>query len=662
MVRSLIRFPTALVALLLLVACATPASRDHDAERQATLAVLATSDLHGHILGYDYYRLREDPTVGFDRVATLVAEARAIYPDTLLLDNGDTLQGTPLADWQARVRPPACDERLAIHAAMDLVGYDAATLGNHEFNYGLPFLSQVTGIPFADEQPECRGPDFPLVLSNVMRVGDGRPLLPPRLLLQRNLRATDAQGRTSTLPIRVGLIGLAPPGILRWDARHLTGQVRMVDALQAARRQVDALRSQGADIVIALLHGGLDAQPWDSGMDNPGWHLAASGLVDAMVLGHEHRRFPDPQADAPAFAALPGVDVGNGRVHGVPAVMPAFWGRALGVIELALRHRDGRWQVDAENSRSRLMSITDADGTPVDADPVIAERIADAHQGTLDYVNQPIAHSDIDMTTFFADVGDSSALDVVNRAQADFLHTLIDASRPDLRGLPLLSAAAPFKTGSAGPDDYTQVAAGALAVRHAADLYLYPNTLVAVKVNGAQLKLWLEQSARRFRQIDPTLTTPQPLVDDNVPGYNFDVIEGVRYVIDITRPVGERIVALEHADGRAVDSDEWFLVASNNYRAGNGRAFGLDAEAVVVDTQVGNRDVLIDWMREQGRIQARPAQSPPAWRFAAWPESVQVLFTTRAGLTPAAVFGAHRLRRLDEQTDGYARYLLTVDR
>lgn len=647
--------------LLMLAACATPPAGERDDELRGTLAVLATSDLHAHVLGYDYYRLRDDPGVGFDRVATLIARARAQYANTLLVDNGDTIQGTPLADWQARVRPPGCDGRLAIHVAMDAVGYDAATLGNHEFNYGLPFLSQVTGVPFADGQPACRGPDFPLLLSNVER-DDGEPLFAPRLLLQRNIHVTGTSGAARTLPLRIGLIGLTPPGILRWDARHLAGQVRMVDALQAARRQVAALRAEGADIVIALLHGGLDAQPWDSGMDNPGWHLAASGLVDAMVLGHEHRRFPDPQADAPAFAALPGVDVGNGRVHGVPAVMPAFWGRALGVIELALRHRDGRWQVDADNSRGLLKVITDADGKPVDADPRIAERIADAHQGTLDYVNQPIAHSDIDMTTYFADVGDSSALDVVNRAQTDFLRALIDASRPDLRGLPLLSAAAPFKTGSAGPDDYTQVAAGALAIRHAADLYLYPNTLVAVKVNGAQLKLWLEQSARRFRQIDPTLTTPQPLVDDNVPGYNFDVIEGVRYVIDITRPVGERIVALEHADGRAVDSDEWFLVASNNYRAGNGRAFGLDAEAVVVDTQVGNRDVLIDWMREQGRIQARPAQSPPAWRFAAWPESVQVLFTTRAGLTPAAVFGAHRLRRLDEQTDGYARYLLTVDR
>lgn len=647
--------------LLIAAGCATQRATDRDVERRATLALLATTDLHGHVLGYDYYRLREDPGVGLDRVATLIAQARQRYPNTVLVDNGDTLQGTPLADWQARVRPPDCQARLAIHAAMDLIGYDAATLGNHEFNYGLPFLSQVTGVPFDANDAVCRGPDFPWVLSNVVRADTGESLFPPRLLLERTIRFDPDGGGAQALPLRIGIIGLTPPGILKWDARHLAGRVEMVDALDAARRQATSLREAGAEVVIALLHGGLDTDPYDSAMDNPGWHLAASGLVDALVLGHEHRWFPDHRSDAPAYAEVPDVDVASGRVHGVPTVMPAFWGRALGVIELALVHRGGRWQVDRAASRSLLQAIAPADAKAVEPDSRIAERIAIEHQGTIDHVGQAIAESATDMTTFFADVGDVSAIDVVNQAQADYLRAWVRDQRPDLAGLPLLSAAAPFKTGTAGPDDYTQVPAGPLAIRHAADLYLYPNTLVAVKITGAKVKAWLEQSARRFNRIDPAATLAQALVDADVPGYNFDVIDGLRYVIDISRPVGERIVDLRHADGRPVEPDEWLLVATNNYRAGGGMAFGLDAADVVIDSQVGNRDVLIDWLRGRARVSAERSDVGAPWRFAPLATSGDLLFTTRAGLARTLRFGPHRLRWLDDLPDGRARYVLTVD-
>ena len=373
-------------------------------------------------------------------------------------------------------------------------------------------------------------------------------------------------------------------------------------------------------------------------------------------------RFPDPQSARPAYGDLPDVDTGAGRVHGIAAVMPAFWGRALGVIELRLRHREGRWHVDREGSRSLLLPTAGKDGAAVAPDPRVAGLVERAHAGTLAWLEQPIADSSIEMTTFFADVGDTSALDVVNRAQMDYLRERIDADWPQLRGLPLLSAAAPFKTGKAGPDDYTQVAAGPLAIRHAADLYLYPNTLVAVKLSGAQLKAWLEQSAKRFNRIDPAIATPQPLVDTDFAGYNFDVIEGVRYVIDITREAGSRIVELRHADGRPVADDERLLVATNNYRAGNGSPYGFDDSALVIDTQVGNRDVLIDWLRSQRRVDARAPGEDPPWRFATLPPQAFVTFSTRAGLPARQTFGTHRLQHLSDSTDGRATYRLTVAR
>lgn len=656
--RPLLRLATGLL-LLCLAACAVHPAQDRRGDLHATLAVLATSDLHGHVLGYDYYRLREDPSGGLDRIATLVAQARARYRNTLLVDNGDTLQGSPLADWQARVQPPDCSGRLAIHEAMDRLGYDAGTLGNHEFNYGLPFLSRVTGVPFNGDDPGCRGPNFPLVLSNLVRTQDGTPLLPPRLLLERHLYATTSDGRGRVLLLRIGLVGLAPPGILRWDHRHLDGRVRMADALQVLQAQVAALRTEGAEVIVALVHGGLDASPWDPGMDNPGWHVAASGLVDAIVLGHEHRRFPDPRASAPPYAELPGVDVAHGRVLDVPAVMPSFWGRALGVIELPLVRRDGHWQVRRASGRAFLMDVVDDQGTPVPADAGVADTVAEAHAGTLAWLARPIAESAQERSTFFAEVGDTSALDLVNQAQADYIRALVATSHPELRDLPLLSAAAPFRSGAAGPDDYTQVTAGPLTQRHAADLYLYPNTLVALKVTGAQLKAWLEQSARRFRRINPDVAAPQALVDTTVPGYNFDVIAGVHYVIDLTRPAGGRIVDLRHPDGRPVAPDEPFLVASNNYRAGNGAGIGLGAEAVVIDTQTGNREVLIDWLRQRGHT-GTPAEVP-LWRFAPLPARVKVEFTTRAGLPAEVRFGPHRLRHLRDLGDGRAIYCLHID-
>lgn len=659
--RSRWPIAAAFLVALVLTACAAPrGSDDTDAATisgGATLTLLATSDLHGHVLGYDYYRLHEDGEIGLERLAGLITQAREHDPRSLLVDVGDTIQGSALADWQAREQPPACDRTLAIYEAMSVLAYDAATLGNHEFNYGLPFLRRFTGLPFDDRGQTCRGPGFPIVVSNLTDAGSGEPLYPPRLLLERELPVRSDDGQVRLVPVRIGIVGFVPPRILDWDRSHLTGRVQVEGMLESSRREVEQLRDEGADVVLALVHGGLDARPYTPQLENAAWHLAAQGGIDAMVMAHQHQRFPDPDNPRRAFADIPELDHERGLVHGIPAVMASYWGKGLGVIELALRHQDGRWQVHHPDSHSRV--LTHGDERPA---PSLRAAVRAEHEATIAHVSQPLARSDFDLASHFADVGDVSALQVVNMAQAQFIADHVDQHLPHYRDLPVLSAAAPFRTGFAGPDDYTLVPAGDLAVRHAADLYLYPNTLVAVLVDGAGLKAWLEQAARRFNQIDPGHSGPQDLVSNRFPGYNFDVIHGIQYVIDISRAPGERIVELAFR-GRPVADDQQFIVATNNYRAGSGSAFGLDQEQVIVDTRLESRQVLADWLRrEQSLARVRHSAELP-WRFAPLNLAGELVFTTGAGQpepAPGMLPIGHRLRHLGEAGPGQVRYALDL--
>ncbi len=641
-----------------LAACSTtPGPRPESA--RATLAILATTDLHGHVLGYDYYRLRTAPEIGLDRLAPLIAQARQEFANTLLVDNGDTLQGNAMADLQAGPLLPPCDQPLAMHKAMNHLRYDAGVPGNHEFNFGLPFLRRVTGQVFDASGARCAGPDFPLVLSNVTSVADGQPLFAPSLLLERQMTVTGADGEVRQLPLRIGVIGTVPTAILLWDRAHLDGEVIAESPLAAARREAAALRARGADIVLLLSHGGIETSPYSPLLADSAWHLARDAGIDALVMGHQHDVFPEPDNPDRDFADIDGVDHQRGSVHGVPAVMASSWGRALGVLELALVWRDGRWQVDRDRSHASLRGLVRAGAEPLAVDPAIAALVADEHAATIAEVSRPIGHSDFAMSSCFAAAGDVTALQVVNLVQAQTIRGHVQAGLPAYRDLPVLSAASPFRSGRAGPDDYTRIPAGDLAVRNAADLYVFPNTLVALAIDGATLKAWLEHSARWFRRIDPADATPQVLIDSDVPGYNFDVIHGVDYVIDVTRPVGDRIVTLNH-QGRPVQPTDRFVIATNNYRAGGGGGFPGTGAAMelVIDTQTGSRELVVDWLRRTGQITRAQHGSDLPWRFAPIHTAGEVVFDgCRDALPEARAAGLDRVRLAQDQPDsGRSRY------
>lgn len=635
----------------------------------ANLALLATTDLHFNVRSYDYFKLAEDPTYGFERTATLIRAARQEFPNTLLVDNGDTIQGTALADYEAQVSPITCSQQSSMYKAMAVLQYDAGTLGNHEFNYGLPYLNQVLGgglnVEGVDASLSCMGPGFPMTLANVQSVASAKELLPPHVILEREINATQEDGDLVKLPIKIGVIGLTTPGIMNWDKRYLENKVTISDGRAAVQTQVAQARAEGADLVFVLLHGGMSDANYSADMENPGLYIAQVSGIDGLIMGHQHSTFPD-RGKNPAYT-YPGVDNAAGTVYGVPAVMASSWGKGLGVIDYTLRWDGKAWSIDTSKTTAEIRTIqsTDANGGTqyVAADSAVAASVQTQHEAAVEYVKTPIGNSNFRMSTLFADVGDPGAIQLVNQAQQAYVSDYVTANLPQYADLPILSISAPFKAGFQGGGDYTDVAPGALAIYHAADLYLYPNTVYAVKVTGAELKLWLENAALRFNRIDPSSTQDQWLIKDTktgqVPsgqsafaGYNFDMFTtpDLQYEIDVTQPQGSRIKNLTYLNA-PVDGKE-FIVATNNYRAessaryilGEGKAFDI-----VYASPDANRDVVINYIKSNPQITRSANGSARSWRFTPVNTAGAVLFKSgkdslsvaqAAGLTGIALVNA----------------------
>ncbi len=647
------------------------AAKPPSAGTTAKLAVLETTDLHANVVGYDYYKLAAEPSHGLDRTATLIHAARKEFPNTLLLDNGDTIQGTALADYQAQVKRVGCGDTLGIYKVMNALKYDGAGVGNHEFNYGLAFLNQVTGSRFrvagVDQPKRCAGPAFPLVLANVYSAKTKKPLFSPYAIIDKQLSAVDANGRPVTATVRVGIIGFAPPTIMEWDKRWLEGRVYTSGVVEAARKYVPEMRRKGADLVVAISHGGLDAAPYTPTMENANWYLARVPGIDAMLLGHSHQLFPSADSNAPQFN-LPGVDKARGLVHGVPTVMANLWGKHLGVVKLHLKHDGKRWMVERDKTKVEARAAQTGNKAWVEADPAVMALVKEEHEATIRYVKTPVGSTEFRMSSYFADVGDISALQVINQAQTDYVVNYVAANLPQYRDLPVLSVTAPFKSGIAGPADYTDVKAGDLALNNAADLYLYPNSLYAVKVNGAQLKAWLEKAAQRFNTIDPAETRPQQLVDLGVASYNFDTLTSpdVSYEIDVVRAPGDRIRNL-HWRGKPVGHEQEFLVATNNYRASGGGHFpGLDGSKTVIASPDNNRDVLIAYVRAAKKLTRAAHASSRSWRFVKVATAGPVVFSSAPGMLELAhEAGLHNVRQVaadDGRGKGTALYAIDLSK
>jgi 2',3'-cyclic-nucleotide 2'-phosphodiesterase/3'-nucleotidase len=588
------------------------------------LRVLETTDIHVNIMNYDYFRDAQDDAVGLAQTATLIKQAEAEAPNSILVDNGDLIQGNPLGDYMAREKGLSDGAVHPVYKAMNALDYQVGNIGNHEFNYGLDYLNQA-----------LTGADFPYVSANVYDAVTGEPYFTPYLI--NDYTFTDSAGAPQAL--KVGFIGLLPPQIMLWDKANLDGKVTTADIVETAEKYIPQMKTEGADVIIAVVHSGLDAKPAKGLDENAVYYLSSVPDIDAIMFGHAHRVFPGPD-----FEDMAGVDNVAGTVNGVAAVMPGFWANHLGIIDLTLQQVEGDWQVAASQSEARPISER-VDGKTValvETDQAIVDAVAAEHQGTLDWIRQPFGEASAPINSFFALVQDDPSIQIVTDAQKWYVEKFIQGTEYD--GMPVLSAGAPFKAGRGGPEDFTDVPAGTIAFKNVADLYIYPNTLKAVMLTGAEVQEWLEMSAGQFLQIDPAGAEAQPLINTDFPTYNFDVLDGVTYDIDVTQPArydraGElvnpeahRIVNLSY-NGQPVAADQEFLVATNNYRASGGGNFpGVTSDKIVIDSPDENRQVLANYIAELGTV------NPSAdgnWHFTPIDGPVNVTFVTTPSETAA---------------------------
>lgn len=612
-------------ASAMLVLGTQPSAFAQNAKNKAELRVIATTDLHGFLTDFDYYKDAPTEKFGFTRTATLIKQARAEVKNSVLVDNGDLIQGNPISDYQSAKGSKEGKPEPSI-MALNAMQYEVGTLGNHEFNYGLDYLN--TAIKQAK---------FPIINANIVKPNSDEPFFQPYFIQEKSI--IDNYGKTQT--IKIGYIGFVPPQIMVWDKANLEGRVEARDIVKTAQKYVPILKEAGADVIVALAHTGPSDEPYKEGAENSAFYLADVKGIDAIIFGHSHRLFPNKE-----FANSPNADIEKGTMKGVPESMAGYWGNNISVIDLTLAEHNGKWTV--VDGKAVLRPIYDAQmkKATVENHPEMVALLKDTHEATRNFVSQPIGNATDNMYSYLALVQDDPTIQIVNQAQKAYVENVVKGL-PELAGLPILSAGAPFKAGGRknDPTGYTEVDKGKLTFRNAADLYLYPNTLVVVKVTGAELREWLECSAGMFKQIDSSSEKTQSLLNwTGFRTYNYDVIDGVEYQFDITQPArydGEcklinenshRVVNLTF-NGKPVDEKQEFLIATNNYRAYGGKFPGTGDKHIVFAAPDENRQVLANHIAAESK--AHGQVNPKAdnnWRIA--PISSKVKLDIRFETSP----------------------------
>ncbi|MGW3956685.1 bifunctional metallophosphatase/5'-nucleotidase [Streptomyces sp. NPDC004752] len=538
-------------------------------QKRHSLTVMGTTDLHGHVFNWDYFKDAEysdaaGNAMGLARVSTLINQVRGEKgrENTLLLDAGDTIQGTPLTYYYAKVDPITA-EGGPVHPmalAMNAIGYDAAALGNHEFNYGIETLRTF------EEQLH-----FPLLGANAVDAKTLKPAFPPYFI--KKFRVHGAP------PVTVAVLGLTNPGIAIWDKALVQGKLKFPGLEEQAAKWVPKLRSMGADVVVVSAHSGTSGTS-SYGDQVPYVENAAANVarqvpgIDAILVGHSHVEIPE----------LKVTNEKTGRT--VVLSEPLYFAERLTLFDIELVFARGRWTVESVSASLRN-SNTVAD------DPKITKLLSEEHAKVVEYVNQVVGTATETLTTVDARYTDAPIIDLINKVQEDVVRAALAGT--EYASLPVISQASPFSRTA-------QIPAGKVTIRDLSGLYVYDNTLVAKLLTGAQVRAYLEYSAEYYVQ-----TAPDAVVDvqkltnaGGRPDYNYDYVSGLRYDIDIAQPAGSRIKNLTF-NGAALDDTQKFVLAVNNYRANGGGAFPHVASAQELwseSTEIRTR--IAEWVTAKG--------------------------------------------------------------
>lgn len=528
-----IRIACGAAAILVAAGC-VPASTAPSGRGSYDLVIAATTDVHGRVRGWNYESNRTDSARGLARAATIVDSVRRSAPGrVILLDAGDLLQGNSLTYMAARVAPAAAPH--PVMQAMNAMAYDASALGNHEFNYGLPFLERTIAQA-----------TFPFLATNAYRV-DGTHAFRGWTMVMRG-------------SAKVGIVGATTPGSMIWDRDNLAGRLLVRDIVPEVRAAVAEARRAGADVIVVTMHSGLDGvSSYDTVSTGlPSENVAARVArevagIDLIVYGHSHQ------------------EVGDTVINGVLLMQPKNWAASVAVAHLALAQDAAGWRV-VEKHASVVQSARHAELASV------VTAMQPAHDATIKWVLTPIGRTPVAWHSDSARLRDTPLIDFI-----------LDVERR-ATGADLASTAA-FSLDA-------RLDSGAITAAHLQALYPYDNTLRAVRITGAQLRAYLEQSARYYR----TSSTSNVSVDPDIPGYNFDIIGGADYTLDVSRSAGQRVTHLA-VRGHDVLPTDSFTLALNNYRqTGGGGYTMLSGAPVVYDKQQEIRQLLVDEVRRKGTI------------------------------------------------------------
>jgi 2',3'-cyclic-nucleotide 2'-phosphodiesterase/3'-nucleotidase len=563
--------------VLLVVLCGvfSPASSQVGlGQRRAWITILSTTDLHGNILPVDYYTNKPDAR-GLAKVATLIKAARKENPaGTLLLDSGDTIQGTPLQYFHNKKNNAPPDPMMLTMSALK---FDALAVGNHEYNFGLAVLEKAR-----------REANFPWLSANTYKRGTNETYYQPYLVKELN-------------DVRVGVIGLTTPGVPVWENKENFAGLEFRDPVEEARKWVGVLREkERVDVVVIAMHMGLESDmrtgefsPGQVKNENVAWALARQVEgIDLILMGHTHREVPslivNPESTMYSTSVVEGVRTQATPyfVNGVLLTQASYWGRHLARADIYLIHDVfKRWRVIAKSARTIAVN----EKTETDAE--IAKLVAPYDQETQNWLARVIGESRAELTAEGSLFQDTAILDLVQRVQ-------LDVGKADV------SMVASF-------NPQARLPRGAVTVRDIAGLYVYENTLVVLEVTGAQLKEALEHSAKFFREYEAGRTLAE-LVDDKIPAYNFDIAEGVTYELDLTKPHGARVQNLRFR-GQPLDAAQKLKLATNNYRVNGGGGYTMYKGAPEVyrsSTEI--RELIIDWVERERRVPAEPTNN---WRL-----------------------------------------------
>ncbi|MFT0847454.1 5'-nucleotidase C-terminal domain-containing protein [Actinomycetaceae bacterium L2_0104] len=557
-----------------------PVSPLDASETIGDLTVLGTTDVHGNVYNWDYFAdaapAAEDDQRGLARVATVVEQVRAEKEEgsVLVVDNGDFIQGTPLTYLAAEQSGQLVSTEHPMAVALNELDYDAQNLGNHEFNYGLDLLSE-----YQDQI------DAPLLGANVETLPGTDLTFEPYVLVDKVVG-----GQT----VKVGILGLVTPGVRIWDKANVEGKLEFHDLVLTAQEYVPQMKAEGADVVVALVHSGQDAEgvAWDPAKLQENVATSVSTLVDdidLVVAGHSHVDIPSQVFHAP---------------DGDPVLFtqPYFWARSTSQVSLPIAEDgNGGYMVNWPETDAQIEAL---------AVPEYSKDVADSsaftghatlwgdHEATVEYVNSVIATNEVEMKTETSRYEDTPILDIIGYVMEESVRDAMVGT--EYEGLPVIAQTSPFSRTSVFPQ-------GDLRVRDVAGLYIYDNTLAAQLITGAQLKTYLEWSARYFVQVtDDNPWNPEThtgaLYEGETRGvrdYNFDAMTGpISYQLDIRNPVGERVVNLQHEDGTPIADDDEFVLAVNNYRQNGGGGYPVQDFVTIWDEQLEIRQLIIDYATE----------------------------------------------------------------